>query len=130
MQLSLASKLLLGFGALAAFLYVTGGTANAAVTGGGSGGGGGGTGGNVTTPNAGDKLLVVTAQTGAAGQLNIRTAAGTQNQIVGTAQHGDTLTATGAVQTAPDGSIWWGVKTAAGLTGWSESNYLQDMGIA
>lgn len=139
-HLSLPQKLLLGFGGIAAYLALSSTRASAATSpatggaGGGAGGGGTGpgaspTGGaNVTTPNAGDRLLVVTLQTGAAGQLNVRSAPGTSAGIVGSAAHGSTLTATGQVQAAPDGSVWWGVRTSGGVSGWSESNYLQDLG--
>ena len=128
--MTLSQKLLLGFGALVAYLYITAGTASAATSGSPAIGGGGGTGGGLV-PNAGDSLLVSTGQTGAAGQLFIRSSPGVQagttvgaGNIVAIAQHGDTLTATGSVQTASDGTVWWGVRNSSGVSGWSESNYL------
>lgn len=138
-HLTFSQKLLLGFGGLAAFLFITAPSASAATAapaagGGGGGGGGGGmpatplpAGGNVTTPNAGDRLLVATQQTGAAGQLNIRKGPGIQNAIIGAAPHGSTLSATGQVQTATDGTAWWQVSNGS-LTGWSEALFLHDMG--
>lgn len=138
MHLSLQQKLLLGFGGLAAFLFVTAGKASAATSGpsprpsptpASPGAAPLPSGGNVTTPNAGDKLLVATMQTGAAGALNIRQAAGTQNAILGQAPHGSTMTATGQVATASDGTSWWQVSNGA-VTGWSEALFLHDMGPA
>lgn len=123
-RLSLPSKLLLGIGGLTAVLLLMGSTANATT----SPAGPGGSGGNATTPNAGDRLLVVTTQTGLAGRLYIRSDPGTNNPQVALANHGDYLTATGRVQTASDGTVWWEVQTATGTKGWSESNYLQDTG--
>jgi hypothetical protein len=128
--MTLSQKLLLGVGAVVVVLYLTSSSASAASS---PSGGAGGGGGNTTVPNAGDQLLVVTAQTGAAGQLFVRSTPGVQpgtavgqGNIVGIVQHGDTMTATGQVQTAADGTIWWGVTTAQGVSGWSESNYLHD----
>lgn len=130
--MTLSQKLLLGVGAVVVVLYLTSSSASAA-TGGAPSGGGGGGGGGTTVPNAGDLLLVITSQTGAAGQLFVRSTPGVQagnavgqGNIVAIVQHGSTMTATGQVQTAADGTVWWGVTTSSGVSGWSESNYLQD----
>jgi len=119
-KMPLSQKLLLGLGAFAAFVFLTS-SASAATTAPAAGQ-------NTTTPNAGDQLLVVTTQTGLAGRLYIRSAPGTQNASIALANHGDTLTATGQVQTIADGTVWWQVTNAQGQTGWSEANYLQDQG--
>jgi hypothetical protein len=121
-KMPLSQKLLLGLGAFAAFVFLTG-SASASTSPAGAAGGS-----NATTPNAGDRLLVITTQTGLGGRLYIRTAPGTQNAQVALANHGDTLTATGQVQTAADGTVWWQVTNSSGQTGWSETNYLQDQG--
>jgi N-acetylmuramoyl-L-alanine amidase len=50
--------------------------------------------------------------------LNVRSGPGTNNQVIATLAHGDqvtTLTAAGA---------WWQIRTAQGLTGWANSNFL------
>jgi len=128
--MTLSQKLLLGVGAVVVILYLSSSSASADT---GTAGAAGGGGSKTTIPNAGDQLLVVTAQTGAAGQLFVRSTPGVQagnavgqGNIVAIVQHGSTMTATGQVQTATDGTVWWGVTTPSGVTGWSESNYLQD----
>jgi hypothetical protein len=132
MNLSFSQKLLIGFGALAAYLFITSSASASTGSGtpalGGTGGPSPGGGGNVATPHAGDHLLVVTTDPGLAGRLYIRSGAGTGNPQVALANHGDTLTATGNAKTAADGTNWWEVRNAAGVTGWSEANYLQDTG--
>ncbi len=128
-MLTTMQKVLIGAGSVVAFLAIKSATASAATTASSTAASSTGTtGGGGTTPNAGDGLLVVTAQTGDAGRLNIRTNPGTNYPEVALANHGDTLIALGTTQTASDGSIWWGVKTQGGTSGWSESNYLQDLG--
>jgi len=129
--MTLSQKLLLGVGAVVVVLYLTSSSASAATS--APAGPGGGGGGGTTVPNAGDQLLVITTQTGAAGQLFVRSTPGVQpgsavgqGNIVAIVAHGSTMTATGQVQTAADGTVWWGVTTPSGVTGWSESNYLQD----
>ena len=141
--MTLSQKLLLGFGALVAYLYLTSGTSQAA-TGGAlpAGGGGGGTGGS-GGPQAGDSILVNTSSTGAAGQIFLRSSPLTlsqaqaatqsgqiavgQSNIVAIAQHGDTLTATGSTQVASDGTTWWQVTGGSpNTTGWADSTYLVD----
>lgn len=130
--MTLSQKLLLGVGVVVVILYLTSADASASSASALPGGGGGG-GGGATVPNAGDTLLVATTQTGAAGQLFVRSTPGVQagtavgqGNIVAIVQHASTMTATGQVQTAADGTIWWGVTTPSGVTGWSEANYLQD----
>jgi hypothetical protein len=135
--MTLSQKLLLGFGALVAYLYLTSGTSQAATGPSGASGGAGGSG-----PQAGDSILVNTSSTGAAGQIFIRsapltlaqataatnagqTSVGTSN-IVAIAQHGDTLTATGSTQVAGDGTTWWQVTNGSGTSGWADSTYLLD----
>lgn len=133
-MLTLTQKIVLGLGAVAALLVLTAPSSSAATgptpSGGPApgGGGGAGAGGNVTTPNPGDKMLVVTTDTGPAGRLYIRSAPGTASPQVAMAAHGETLIATGQAQAASDGTTWFQVRNSAGIVGWSESNYLQDMG--
>jgi hypothetical protein len=131
--MTLSQKLLLGVGVVVVILYLSSSDASASSAGALPGGGGSKTG----IPNAGDQLLVATAQTGAAGQLFVRSTPGVQpgtavgqGNIVAIVQHGSTMTATGQVQTAADGTVWWGVTTPSGVSGWSESNYLQDQTTA
>jgi len=141
--MTLSQKLLLGFGGLVAFLYLTG-TANAstgsAITPGGGGAGGG------TVPNSGDTLTVATSGTYPGNQLFIRstpmtlaaaanaTASGQQavgqSNIVAIAQQNEQLTASGQVQTMSDGSVWWGVSNSQGVQGWADSAYLHDQTTA
>ncbi len=87
-----------------------------------------GTPGATNTPNAGDKLLVVTQDAGDAGRLYIRTNPGTNYPEVTLAQHGSSLIATGQGQPDSSGINWWQVKTLTGQTGWADSKFLQNMG--
>jgi hypothetical protein len=128
--MTLSQKLLLGVGAVVVVLYLTSSSASASTSGPVTSGGGGG---NTVIPNAGDQLLVVTTQTGAAGQLFVRSTPGVQpgkavgqGNIVAIVPHASMMTATGQAQTAADGTVWWGVTTPSGITGWAESNFLQD----
>jgi uncharacterized protein YgiM (DUF1202 family) len=50
--------------------------------------------------------------------LNIRTGPGTQNKVIATLGHGDQVTVIQA-------GAWWKIRTAQGLTGWANSNYLK-----
>jgi len=124
MNLTTPQKVFLGVSAVVAYLFYKSSTAQAATNPAASlpAASGGG------TPNAGDGLMVVTQDTGAAGRLNVRTNPGTNYPEVALIDHGSTVTATGQVQTASDGSTWYQVKTGTGITGWAESNYLQDIG--
>ena len=79
-------------------------------------------------PQAGDKLLVQTQQTGLAGSLYVRSGAGTTYPEVTYVAHGSNLIATGNSQVDSSGVAWWEVQTPTGQKGWSESIYLQDLG--
>jgi uncharacterized protein YgiM (DUF1202 family) len=62
------------------------------------------------------------------GPVNLRSAAGTSNDVVTVLQTGDTVTITGGPSSA-DGYTWYAVTTGSGSTGWVASDFLKKAGF-